>query len=144
MFYCLLLQITMNPTVGELLQAVRMPENTFNERRAKLSGMNETVVKAMLPSAASDEQTVKKRVYEAANVMQVPSTEEGDEPVLKFAGRTLAGSADVLVLLRIRSEQAGNDDEFVTLADIFVHCEKIVIGSMLSKELKNRLEAVQV
>ncbi len=104
-----------------------MPEAVFNEHRAKLGGMNETETSASLPSAASDEQSVRQKVYEAANVLQVPSSDQG---VLKFAGKTMASQA--LVLVTVRVEGAG--------AEVGINCEKMVVGSMLAKELKAKLE----
>ncbi len=121
--------MTINPTIGELLRAVSMPENTFNSERGKLGGMNETAASAELPSAAADGDSVRARVLEAANVVQVPSSEDG---VLKFAGRTLASGA--LVLLRVKLGEG-------TAAEVEINCEKIVVGSMLAKELKIKLEA---
>ncbi len=123
--------MTINPTVGELVRAVQMPENAFNSEVGKLGGMNEASSSAELPSAASDEATVRRRVFEAANVIQVPSTEEGEGVVLKFSGQTLASKA--LVLVRIRLEG--------TTAKLDINCEKIVVGSMLAKELKAKLES---
>ncbi len=123
--------MTINPTVGELVRAVQMPENAFNSEVGKLGGMNEASSSAELPSAASDEATVRRRVFEAANVIQVPSTEEGEGAVLKFSGQTLASKA--LVLVRIRLEG--------TTAKLDINCEKIVVGSMLAKELKSKLES---
>ena len=64
------------------------------------------------------------------NPVQVPSTDEG---VLKFAGQTLATKALVLITAKMAAE--GNEIGLV------INCEKIVIGSMLAKEIKKALEA---
>ena len=62
--------------------------------------------------------------------MQVPSTEDG---VLKFAGQTLAAKALVLVTVKMTGDDAGS-------VGLVINCEKIVIGSMLAKDIKKALE----
>jgi AP-3 complex subunit beta len=51
--------------------------------------------------------------------------------VLKFAGQTLASKSLVLVQIKL-----GDTSD----AEIVINCEKIVIGSMLVKEIKKLLE----
>ena len=115
--------------VGELLRAVQMPENVFNAEQGKLRGMNETNASVELPSAFSDDASVRKKVYEAVNVLQVPSSEEGE---MKFAGQTLTAKSLVLVKLA----RSGGGDKM----DVTINCEKIVVGSMLAKELTRHLQ----
>ena len=63
---------------GELLRPVAIPETAFNSERGKLRGMNETVSKINVKEEyCSDQETLKKRVYEVANVSQVPCVLEG-------------------------------------------------------------------
>ena len=120
------------PRTGELVRALQMPESAFLSQRAKLRGMNETNCRAALAPAAAGVAAVRKRVYEAANVLAVPcSSEDGDE--LRFVGKTL--SAGVTVLVTIKLDASGDG------ADIGINCEKIVVGSMLAKEIKAALEA---
>ena len=121
----------MSPLVGELVSAVQMPENVFTSEQSKLRGMNESSAKVSLPSAACDADSVRRRVYELANVLAVPSSEDG---ALRFAGRTLSARSLVLVTVRV-------DKEDSTRAEVVVNCEKMVIGGMLVKEIKTRLEA---
>ena len=102
-----------------------MPEVTFNQEQAKLRGMNETSSTARPPSAHADAESIKRRIYRATNVLQVPS-----DGRLKFAGRTLAGGCLVLVSVELANEKA----------ELTINCEKIVVGSMLAKEIKQRLE----
>ncbi len=120
--------VQLQPIVGELVRAMSVPESVFEQERAKLRGMNEVEVKFDIPSAASDEATIKKRVYETANVMQVPSLESGS---LKFAGTTVANKSWVLMNLKHLEGKA----------TLTVNCEKIVIGSMLAKEIRQSLES---
>ena len=127
--------------MGEQIRAVAMSENLFNAEQAKLKGMNETAAKVDLPAANANLDTIRKKVYEAANVLLVPSLDEdgGDgevskAKVVKFAGKTLATST--LVLLKVRLDEATSG------CDLEINCEKIVVGSMLAKELKKALESV--
>jgi AP-3 complex subunit beta len=117
--------------MGELIRAIQMPETLFNAEIAKLRGMNETSTTVTLPSANANADTIRKKIYECSNVLQVPSS---DDAVLKFAGKTLASKSLVLVQVKILEESG------TTKADIGINCEKIVVGSMLAKELKKHLE----
>ena len=124
-------QISITPIVGELLRAIQMPENLFSSELAKLRGMNETSTKVEgLPSSESDEATIRKKIYNITNVLQVPSSFAEDR-VLKFAGQTLASKSIVLISVKLDENSS---------AMITINCEKIVIGSMLAKEMKKCLE----
>ena len=55
-----------------------IPEAAFNSERGKLRGMNETISKVNVKQEYySDQEILKKRVYEVANVSQVPCVLEG-------------------------------------------------------------------
>ncbi len=129
--------MSLSPSVGELVRGLHMPANAFTAERTKLKGMNETNATVTLPAAAADEASVRRKVLEVANLTQVPSAgddedgNEGNQAVrLKFAGRTLATRAMVLVTVRLMS----------TKAEVIINCEKIVVAGILCKELKARLE----
>eukprot|EP00095_Tigriopus_kingsejongensis_P009742 maker-scaffold1553_size35894-snap-gene-0.10 protein:Tk09742 transcript:maker-scaffold1553_size35894-snap-gene-0.10-mRNA-1 annotation:"ap-3 complex subunit beta-2" len=126
-------QVKIDPSMGELIRPVAMPENLFNTEQNKLKGMNEVLVSLSLPSANANKDTVKRKVFEMANVAQVPSSEDD---ILKFAAQTLAAKA--LLLITIKLAHSGEDNE----AQLTINCEKIVIGSMLGKELKGALTRV--
>ena len=81
-----------------------------------------------LPSVSSDEAGIKKKVYETANVLQVPTLHPTE---LKFAGSTTANQCLVLMTLKVDSEGKK--------AALTVNCEKIVIGNMLAKEMAKAL-----
>jgi len=119
--------ISLNCPTGEMVRPINMSLMAFNQEQTKLSGMNESTGHVELPSAACDATTVQDKVYKAANVLQVPS---GDPKKLLFAGQTVSGSC--LMLLSIELESS----------TITVNTEKIVLGSMLVKELKSALEKV--
>ncbi len=115
--------------MGELVRAVTMPDSVFVAEMKKLKGMNETVATAELKGSCPEEpEAVRKRIYEATNVLQVPST---DDEVMKFAGQTLSTRSLVLVSVALVGSEAR----------LTINCEKIVIGSMLAKEIKKALEA---
>ena len=110
-----------------------MPENLFNSELAKLRGMNETATKVeQLPSSESDEATIRKKIYAITNVLQVPSATVAEDKILKFAGQTLASKSIVLISVKLNASNS--------TAAISINCEKIVVGSMLGKEIKKCLE----
>ena len=71
-------------------------------------------------------------MYNVANVLQVPSVnEDGNELTLKFAGQTLSNKS--LVLITLKMSQSCE-------AELVINCEKMVVGSMLAKEIKEHLQ----
>jgi AP-3 complex subunit beta len=123
--------------VGELIRAVSMPAASFDQERSKLRGMNEVGVSFSLPDTCADEAGIKKKIYEVANVLQVPNIavveSEAGGGSLNFAGQTTAAKCLVLVTLKIKEKAA----------ELTINCEKIVIGSMLAKELKTAFEVTK-
>ena len=88
-------------------------------------------------SSRADETSLKSRIFKTANLAQVPVTitdQEGDETslTLRFAGRTTAAKHFVLVTLKLG---------LTTLkATLTVNCEKIVVGSILAKTIREAVE----
>ena len=117
-------QVQIQPKVGELIRPINMSEAYFEQERGKLRGMNEVETTIELPAAHSDDASVKKRIYEHSNLLQVPSLESN---VLKFAGHT--NSKKHVILLSLENGKK-----------LTVNCEKMVMGSMLSKEIKAALQ----
>ena len=122
--------VQIQPQIGELIRGVSMPETLFDQEKAKLKGMNEVDATFELPSALSDVVGIKKKIYEVANVVQVPSALEAGDVAIKFAGRTVATSSLVLLSLFTNG----------TSAKLVVNCDKMVIGNMLVKEIKQAFE----
>jgi len=89
----------------------------------KLSGMHENTAKVAIEQDASDAKYFATRVLTVANMLQVPSS---DEKTHRFSAHTLASGTLVLV------EVAATDSS----AKIIVNCEKMVIGTMLLKDIK--------
>jgi len=118
--------VSLSCPTGECTRPLVMPHLTFQEEQAKLRGMNESVASLSLPSAASDKKTVTERLYTVANMLQVPGSSPSQ---LQFAGQTVSGSSLVLLTLDLGPQPS-----------ITVNTEKIVLGSMLVKEVKAALE----
>lgn len=87
----------------------------------KLGGMNES--SSSLDVAAEDLTQLQAVVTRTANVGQVPSSED---KVILYAAQTLSNKCDVLIRVKASDSKT----------DITVNCEKIVIGSMLIKDIK--------
>jgi len=117
--------VSINCPTGEMMRPLNMSQMAFTQEQAKLSGMNEATGSVSLPSTACDAKSVTQRIYQAANVLQVPS---GDTSQLLFAGKTVSGGILMLISL-------GLENMVVT-----VNTEKIVLGNMMVKETKTALE----
>lgn len=92
----------------------------------KLGGMNESTGSVFLPSSNLVPLTICNKVYETANVLLVPSSED---QLYLFAAKTISSDLDVLISVRVTEGKA----------NIRLNCEKLVIGSMLIKDLKTAL-----
>ena len=74
----LLIRKTLAAPTGEMLRPLAAPQSFFETERGKLRGMNETIEKINVKKEYQGyQQEIKQRVYEIANVAQVPSTETG-------------------------------------------------------------------
>lgn len=61
--------------------------------------------------------------------LQVPSTEEG---TYRFSAQTMASNIPALVTVSVKEDGTGK---------LTVNCEKMVIGTMLMKDIKKSLES---
>nr|CAD7396285.1 unnamed protein product [Timema cristinae] len=122
-------RVILKPPVGELVRPVIMPEALFVTEQNKLRGMNEHSGGVTLPPTCGNQKQLCQRVFEAANVAAIPSTELD---TLRFAGQTLSSKSLVLVTVK-RPESAAQ-------ANISINCEKMVVGSMLLNEIKSHLK----
>ncbi|XP_035221751.1 AP-3 complex subunit beta-1-like isoform X1 [Stegodyphus dumicola] len=121
--------LSIKAPVGEMIQPVLLSEGEFNSSQSKLKGMNENSGTIDLSSGHADEKAVIQYVYEAANVMQVQNNDK-ESKILRFSGVT--PSTKCLVLISIQVLNNGK-------AILTVNCEKMIIGSMFFKELKEAL-----
>ena len=88
--------------------------------------MNENRESCDVPESHQTPQGVCRCVLQAANVLQVASS---DPDTFNFAAHTLASSTLVLVTVKMSGKSA----------KVIVNCEKMVIGTMLMKDLKRML-----
>lgn len=88
--------------------------------------MNENQGSSPVSADRNNSQSICNAIYEVANVLQVPVTQEN---VYRFASKTAASGADTLVTVKMTGDKAS----------ITVNCEKMVIGSMLVKDIKRSL-----
>ncbi|XP_059154175.1 AP-3 complex subunit beta-2-like [Physella acuta] len=118
--------INISAPVGELIQPQTMGEAEFKSQQAKLGGMNENKESCDIPEAKRTPEAICTCVLSVANLLQVPSS---DPNIYNFAGHTLATLTLVLASINL-----GGKTPKVT-----VNCEKMVIGTMLLKDLKRSL-----
>lgn len=116
--------VSITAPVGELLQPHTMSEGEFTSQQGKLGGMNENSGTVKLPENKRDSASICKCVHTVANVIQIPSQ---NTQLYQFAAQTVA--SNTLTLITIKQ----TDDS----AKLTVNCEKMVIGSMLFKDLKS-------
>uniref|UniRef100_A0A0B7B0H2 AP-3 complex subunit beta n=1 Tax=Arion vulgaris TaxID=1028688 RepID=A0A0B7B0H2_9EUPU len=118
--------VTISAPVGELLQPRTMGETEFKSQQAKLGGMNENRESCDIVENKRTPEGICISVLSASNVLQVPSS---DPEVFNFAAHTLASTSMVLISVKLSGKTA----------KITVNCEKMVIGTMLLKDLKKAL-----
>uniref|UniRef100_UPI0037E87117 AP-3 complex subunit beta-2 isoform X2 n=1 Tax=Semicossyphus pulcher TaxID=241346 RepID=UPI0037E87117 len=127
--------VSIQPPVGELMRPVFLTENEFKKEQGQLMGMNEITEKLTLDAKCRNEHAIVQRVTTAANLSRVPCGSDKEcspplpppkHPVHRFAGRTVTSSSLVLVTVATKEEGA---------AQLTVNCEKMVIGTMLVKDI---------
>lgn len=115
--------VSITAPVGELLQPHTMNEKDFIKEQGKLSGMTENTCKVTLEEDKTDMKSVMNCVHRVANVLLVPSA---DDNTFRFSAQTMATGTLVLVSVIVKELSA----------KLIVNCEKMVIGTMLMKDLK--------
>uniref|UniRef100_A0A8C6U734 AP-3 complex subunit beta n=1 Tax=Neogobius melanostomus TaxID=47308 RepID=A0A8C6U734_9GOBI len=119
--------VSIQPPVGELMRPVFMTENEFKKEQGQLMGMNEITEKLTLDSKCRNEHAIVQRVTTAANLSRVPC---GSNDECRFAARTVTLNSLVLVTVATKAEGA---------AQLTVNCDKMLIGTMLVKEILQAL-----
>ncbi|XP_074490012.1 AP-3 complex subunit beta-2 isoform X6 [Sebastes fasciatus] len=131
--------VSIQPPVGELMRPVFLTENEFKKEQGQLMGMNEITEKLTLDVKCRNEHAIVQRVTTAANLSRVPCGSDKecsppvpppDHPFHRFAGRTVTSGSLVLVTVGTKEEGAGQ---------LTVNCEKMVIGTMLVKDILQAL-----
>ncbi|XP_075946104.1 AP-3 complex subunit beta-2 isoform X1 [Anarhichas minor] len=115
--------VSIQPPVGELMRPVFLTENEFKKEQGQLMGMNEITEKLTLDAKCRNEHAIVQRVTTAANLSRVPC---GSDRECRFAGRTVTSGS--LVLATVATKEEGD-------AQLMVNCEKMVIGTMLVKDI---------
>lgn len=119
--------VSIQPPVGELMRPIFLTENEFKKEQGQLMGMNEITEKLTLDVKCRNEHAIVQRVTTAANLSRVPC---GSDKECRFAGRTVTSGSLVLVTVATKEEGA---------AQLTVNCEKMVIGTMLVKDILQAL-----
>ena len=91
--------------------------------------MTENSATVDIPNKNNNAKAICNCVYEVANVLPVQAS---DENVYRFAGKTSSGGTDTLITVKVTESKA----------KVTVNCEKMVICSMLLKDLKTSLSKV--
>ncbi len=126
------IDITINDTlkakivapIGEIVIPVRFTDSeSFKSEQIKLKGMNEVIEKIVIKTGISDE-LISDTVLKVANLGTNKFVEQN---ILRYSGATLKFKSLVLVTIE-------KNDNFIKQT---VNCEKMIIGSMLSKALKD-------
>ncbi|NWU65300.1 AP3B2 protein, partial [Pterocles burchelli] len=120
--------VSIQPPVGELMAPVFMSENEFKKEQGKLTGMSEITEKLTLPEKCRSDHAIVQQVTSAANVGRVPCG--ADNEYSRFAAKTVTSGSLVLITLE-RREGA--------VAQLTVNSEKMVIGTMLVKDIVQAL-----
>ncbi|XP_075875427.1 AP-3 complex subunit beta-2 isoform X7 [Nelusetta ayraudi] len=127
--------VSIQPPVGELMRPVFLTENEFKKEQGQLMGMNEITEKLTLDAKCRNEHSIVQRVTTAVNVSRVPCGSDKEcsppvpppaAPVHRFAGRTVTSGSLVLITVVTKEEGA---------AQLTVNCEKMLIGTMLVKDV---------
>ncbi|XP_060743171.1 AP-3 complex subunit beta-2 isoform X2 [Tachysurus vachellii] len=131
--------VSIQPPVGELMMPAFLTENEFKKEQGQLMGMNEISEKLNLGENCQRDHVIIERVTATANLSRVPCGSEKDcspplpppsSPVSRFAGKTVSGGS--LVLVTVAKKEARE-------AQLTVNCEKMVIGTMLVKDILHAL-----
>nr|XP_025038413.1 AP-3 complex subunit beta-1 isoform X2 [Pelodiscus sinensis] len=116
--------VNIQPSVGELLLPVTMSEKDFMTEQGKLTGMNETSATITVAPKNSTRLMILEKVIKAANLGVVPS---GQDNMHRFAAKTVHSGSLMLVTVELKEGST---------AQLIINTEKMVIGSILLRELK--------
>nr|XP_023022269.1 AP-3 complex subunit beta-2 [Leptinotarsa decemlineata] len=108
--------VSIKPSVGELLRPVQMDKNLFIEHQSRLRGMTEH------SSAVS--QNISNIVEKMQEITNLGPCDNSDPDYFRFAGQTMTSASLILVTF-----QNGNAPVLT------VSCENMVFGSVLLSEL---------
>ncbi|XP_019337721.1 AP-3 complex subunit beta-1 isoform X2 [Alligator mississippiensis] len=116
--------VSIQPSVGELLLPVTMSEKDFMKEQGMLAGMNETSTTITVAPQYSTHSVIIQKIVKAANLGVVPS---GQDNIHRFAAKTVHSGSLMLVTVELKESST---------AQLIINTEKTVIGSVLLRELK--------
>ncbi|XP_078237234.1 AP-3 complex subunit beta-2 isoform X4 [Pogona vitticeps] len=119
--------VSIQPPVGELMAPVFMSENEFKKEQGKLTGMSEITEKLALPDKCQSDHVIVQQVTAAANVGRVPC---GSDKEYRFAAKTVSSGSLILITLEKKTG---------TVAQLTINSEKMLIGTMLVKDIIHSL-----
>uniref|UniRef100_A0A8C9W3D8 AP-3 complex subunit beta n=1 Tax=Scleropages formosus TaxID=113540 RepID=A0A8C9W3D8_SCLFO len=120
--------VSIQPPVGELMAPVFMLENEFKKEQGELQPLWSHVVERSVGlNHCPPSVPFSRKVTAAANVGQVPC---GSDQEYRFAGKTMTSNSLVLVTVITKRDRT---------AQLTVNCEKMVIGTMLVKDILHAL-----
>ena len=116
--------------IGELLTpGWSISESEFNKLQAKLKGMNEINGQVTdISHALFMSKNLNEKLLECFNICQIPSSQQD---LMKYAALTSSSKTQLLLSVYFNSE--------TNVCHLNVNCEKLVIGSMFLKEVKQLL-----
>ncbi|XP_062849646.1 AP-3 complex subunit beta-2 isoform X3 [Trichomycterus rosablanca] len=119
--------VSIQPPVGELMMPAFLTESEFKKEQGQLMGMNEISEKLTLGEKCQRDHIIVEKVAATANLSRVAS---GSDKESRFSGKTV--STGSLVLVTVARKDSGE-------AQLMVNCEKMVIGTMLVKDILQAL-----
>mmetsp|Transcript_47345 Transcript_47345/g.78857 ORF Transcript_47345/g.78857 Transcript_47345/m.78857 type:complete len:264 (+) Transcript_47345:2-793(+) len=126
--------VSLTPAVGELLRPLDLTSDLFSVEEGKLQGLHEHSTKFKMSSDPNPTpQSVAQRLLSYVNVAYVPpksEQSEGEDSILRFAGRTAKGDLPVLVVVEIPPDLAN------TQCKARVHCENMKLCGLLMEAVK--------
>lgn len=117
--------VSLPPSVGDLVVPVDLSIQEFTENQKKLGGMHESSE----PVSVSEDNIsdIPRIVLTVAYLANIPSGQEGK---YRFAGKTLTDQGIILVSIDVTTEGIGKCS---------VNCENTILASMLLKAIVSEL-----
>lgn len=149
--------------LGDILYPVRFRNvNDFQQERSKLTGMNEVTNTIKIESSQKSYKSLKQLcltinqiILNLANVCtnqhfnnNSDETKSNDNQTLYYSACTVKFRSLILITIQIEnnnSDDDDNDDQWTATGKPFilktmVNCEKMVLGSMMSKLIKDECQ----
>ncbi|XP_055335329.1 AP-3 complex subunit beta-2-like isoform X2 [Paramacrobiotus metropolitanus] len=123
---------TLRPSLGEMVCPIAMTKAQFDTAKGNLSGLNENFASVELSSGLQNKNAITNLVLDTANVGPLPSN-DGSAETLLFVGQTISSASPLLISVVTKFPKC----------TITVNCEKVIVGSMMLKEIKDAVNRMQ-